>query len=97
MANVLLVNKFQSLVQRNGKFAKEINPFVFGKKVDLITRLFGCWHDNLSRPFTQDKTAYRSCLNCGARKQFNTITLETHGKFYFPPVIKQEQTCFPNQ
>lgn len=90
MANVLLFNKFQSLVHRNGNLTKEIDPFVFGKKAGLIAKLFGCWHDNLSRPFTQNKTAYRSCLNCGARKQFNPETLETHGTFYFPPVVKAE-------
>jgi hypothetical protein len=66
----------------------EIDPFVFGKKSGVIAKLFGCWHDNLSRPFKQNKTAYRSCLECGARRQFNPDTLETHGKFYFPPVIK---------
>lgn len=91
MANVLLINKFQRLVLKNGKLTKEIDPFVFGKKIGLITKLFGCWHENLSRPFTQDKTAYRSCLDCGARKQFNPETLETHGNFYCSPIIKKEQ------
>jgi hypothetical protein len=78
------------LVLKNRKLTKEIDPFVFGKKIGLITKLFGCWHDNLSRPFTQDKTAYRSCLDCGARRQFNAETLETHGNFYCPPIIKKE-------
>ena len=90
MANVLSTNKFQSLVHRNGKLTKEIDPFVFGAKTGLIAKLFGCWHDNLSRPFSQNKAAYRSCLECGARKQFNPETLETHGKFYYPPIIKVE-------
>jgi hypothetical protein len=90
MANVLLINKFHSLVHRNGKLTKEIDPFVFGTKAGLVAKLFGCWHDNLSRPFTQNKTAYRSCLECGARKQFNPETLETHGNFYFPPIVKSE-------
>lgn len=67
------------------------NSFVFGKKVGLIAKLFGCWHENLSRPFVQKQTAYRSCLECGARKQFNTETLETHGAFYFPPNVRQEE------
>lgn len=90
MANVLLINRFQSLIQRSGKVTNEIDPSVFGKKAGLFAKLFGCWHDNLSRPFAQNKTAYRSCLSCGARKQFNPETLETHGNFYFPPVIKAE-------
>ena len=90
MANVLFISKFQGLVQRSGKIINEIDPFVFGKKSGLLTKVFGCWHDNLSRPFSQNKTAYRSCLECGARKQFNPETLQTHGNFYFPPVIKGE-------
>lgn len=61
------------------------NSQVFGQKMGLLTRLFGCWHENLSRPFTEGNTAYRSCLNCGARKQFNPDTLETYGNFYCPP------------
>ena len=88
MASVLLSNKFQSLISRNGKKTNEIDQFVFGQKMGLIPKLFGCWHDNISRPFVQGKTAYRSCLKCGARKQFNAETLETYGNFYFPPIYK---------
>jgi hypothetical protein len=67
------------------------NNFVFGRKVGIIAKLFGCWHDNLSRPFVEKQTAYRCCLECGARKQFNTETLETYGAFYFPPTVKREE------
>jgi hypothetical protein len=91
MASVLFISKFQSLVHRKQKFTKEIDNIVFGKKIGFITRLIGCNHGNLSRPFSQNKTFYRSCLNCGARRQFNSDTMETHGNFYFPPVIKIEQ------
>jgi hypothetical protein len=27
--------------------------------------LFGCWHRNLSRPFTLSGWTYEVCLNCG--------------------------------
>ncbi|HSK70730.1 MAG TPA: hypothetical protein VK892_03475 [Pyrinomonadaceae bacterium] len=90
MANVLLSNKFLTLNKKN-KRANGIDNFVFGQKMNLITKLFGCWHNDLSRPFVQGKTAYRSCLQCGARKQFNPETLETHGSFYFPPVVKEQR------
>ena len=86
MANVLFLSKFQSLVSKNAN----LNPVVFGKKMSLMAKLFGCWHKNLSRPFTNQKTAYRSCLECGARKQFNPETLETHGNFYFPPSVSEQ-------
>ncbi len=57
----------------------------FKEKIGLLTTLFGCWHKNLSRPFTYDHESYRVCLKCGARKNFNTETLTTSGSFYFPP------------
>jgi hypothetical protein len=89
MASVLLFSKFQSLVQR--KASKEIDSCVFGRKLGLGAKLFGCWHENLSRPFTQGKTSYRSCLDCGARKQFNAETFETYGKFYAPPIVQEQR------
>jgi len=94
MANVLLLNKFQSLTNKRSKQGRDINTLVFGRKMGLISKLFGCWHENLSRPFTQEKIAYRSCLNCGARKQFNPETLKTYGNFYYPPIVKEEKFCF---
>ena len=63
---------------------------VFGEKIGLLGKFFGCEHGDLSRPFSQSQVAYRSCLKCGARKQFNTETLETFGTFYYPPVILAE-------
>ncbi len=61
---------------------------VFGDKVGLLEKLFGCWHEEMSRPFSHEKIAYRSCLKCGVRKQFNSETLETFGAFYLPPVVQ---------
>ena len=29
--------------------------------------LFGCWHRNLSRPFTMSGWTYEVCLNCGKK------------------------------
>jgi hypothetical protein len=88
MANALLSNKLLSLVNKKGKQASEIDPVVFGRKMNLVSKLFGCWHGNISRPFAEGKTAYRSCLRCGARKQFNPETLETKRHYYFPPNVK---------
>ena len=87
MTTAFLPNKLLTLSNKQNRQASEIDNFVFGQKLGLMAKLFGCWHGNISRPFMQGKTAYRSCLKCGARKQFNPETLETHGKFYFPPVI----------
>lgn len=57
----------------------------FGKKIGLAAALFGCWHKNLSRPFTYAEESYCVCLNCGARRNFNAKTLTVSGSFYFPP------------
>lgn len=61
----------------------------FGNKIGVLVRLFGCWHKEMTRPFTNGKQSYRACLSCGARRQFNAHTLETFGKFYYPPTISQ--------
>ncbi len=59
----------------------------FGNKIGVIGKIFGCWHKQLSRPFTNRNASYRACLNCGARKKFDTKTLKTNGPFYYPPAI----------
>lgn len=71
-------------------FAGEDAPSnsVFGKKIGFFWRLFGCAHRNLSRPFTKKEIGYRSCLECGARKRFDTDSLKTFRSYYYPPEIE---------
>lgn len=64
------------------------NAALFANKIGLIGKLFGCGHGELSRPFSQGKIGYRTCLKCGAVKRFNPETLETFGGFYYPSIIK---------
>lgn len=59
----------------------------FGDKIGLVGKIFGCWHKELSRPFSDKKSSYRACLHCGARKRFDTENLKTSGPFYYPPAI----------
>lgn len=61
---------------------------IFSNKIGLIGKLFGCGHRELSRPFSQGKIGYRSCLKCGAVRRFNPETLETSGGFYYPSIDK---------
>ena len=63
---------------------------LFGEKIGLFGQLFGCWHKRLTRPFTTRHSSYRACLECGARRHFNTETLTTSGPFYYPPAVKPE-------
>lgn len=56
---------------------------VTGKIGDLMARVFGCRHGKLSRPFSREGKAYRSCLNCGAQRQFNLGNWQMQGKFFY--------------
>jgi hypothetical protein len=59
------------------------SPPVTGKLGSLMARVFGCRHAEMSRPFSRDGRAYRSCLNCGAQRQFNLGKWEMQGSFYY--------------
>ena len=52
---------------------------------DWMARVFGCWHMELSRPFSHQGHAYRVCLNCGAQRRFNLGNWKMHGSFYYKP------------
>jgi len=54
-----------------------------GKISNFMTRVFGCWHVELSRPFSHGGRAYRKCLSCGAQRQFHLGSWEMHGKFFY--------------
>ncbi|MEO5857808.1 MAG: hypothetical protein ABIR33_02550 [Pyrinomonadaceae bacterium] len=65
-----------------------LNEQIFGKKLGVFTRLFGCQHTNVSRPFGLGRSSYRACISCGARRQFDPRTLQTTGAFYSAPPSK---------
>lgn len=48
-----------------------------------LTRVFGCWHTDMSRPFTHNGESYRTCLDCGARRQFDSARWEMIGAYYY--------------
>jgi hypothetical protein len=56
---------------------------VAGRLNTLMARVFGCRHADMSRPFSRDGRAYRSCLNCGAQRQFNVGDWKMQGGFYY--------------
>jgi hypothetical protein len=88
MASASTNGKFRLVTSLFGK--GRIDKGVFGEKVGFFSKIFGCGHQDISRPFSNGKFGYRVCLNCGARKQFNAETLETFGSFYFAPVEKPD-------
>ena len=83
----------QAILEQNKIAESLINQTdeAFGKKIGLLGSLFGCWHKEISRPFTIGNNSYRACLHCGARKHFDTQTLETYGSFHYPPVVSLDK------
>ena len=59
----------------------------FGKRIGYLASMFGCWHKELGRPFTNKKVSYRACMECGARAEFDTSSFKTSGRFYYPPSV----------
>lgn len=56
---------------------------VTGKISEWVARVFGCWHMEMSRPFSHQGQAYRVCLDCGAHRQFNLNNWKMQGDYYF--------------
>ncbi len=54
-----------------------------GRITNLMARVFGCWHAELSRPFSRNGRAYRKCLSCGAQRQFHLGKWEMQGDFFY--------------
>jgi hypothetical protein len=63
---------------RNQGFDSSFKPLV-----SFMTRIFGCWHIHMGRPITADRETYRACLDCGARRRFDSDSWTTQGPFYF--------------
>lgn len=79
----------QAVLEQN-RIAKKLidkTEATFGAKIGVFTSLFGCWHKQLSRPFSDGKEAYRACLHCGARQKFDAANMKTTRRFYYPPTI----------
>ncbi len=70
------------LVTRPSRGQIHLSSF-FARIGRWLTRLFGCRHREMSRPFSSQGQTYRSCLSCGARRQFNLGRWEMQGDFYY--------------
>lgn len=80
----------QTVLKQNGLAFDTENRFKESavRKIGLFGSLFGCWHRRLSRPITTDNETYQTCLECGARRKFDTGTFRSFGRFYYPPVAR---------
>ena len=89
----------QGILEQNTIAAAVLNRTrgSFGKKIGLMASLFGCWHKHLTRPISDKNSAYRACLECGARKEFDTESFKTSGPFHYPPSVKTENFDMPTE
>ena len=71
----------QAVLEQNNIAKQVINRSqeVFGAKIGIFAKLFGCWHKQLTRPFTYGKDSYRACLHCGARQKFDAEQMKNGG------------------
>lgn len=71
-----------SMERRNFSHFTIKTPSFFTRLRDFLDRLVGCWHSDLSRPFTVNNETYRVCLCCGARRPFVAESWMNTGTFY---------------
>ena len=72
----------QAIMASNSKILQNI-PSGRGIGSGWVTRLLGCWHREMSRPFSSQGQTYRTCLNCGASRKFSVARWEMTGGFYY--------------
>jgi hypothetical protein len=77
----------QAIAENHQKLAITNASFQIGGISGFVTRMFGCRHKDMSRPLSLQGQTYRSCLDCGARRQFNLKNWEMEGDYYYglPP------------
>ena len=49
----------------------------------LLVRLFGCPHTKMGLPVTLGGETYCACLDCGARRRFDTNSWSMRGPYHF--------------
>jgi len=54
------------------------------KKIGFLGSLFGCWHKRLTRPMSDKESTHQTCVECGARRQFDAAKFKAFGPFYYP-------------
>ena len=74
----------EAVVEQAGVDAGTFISDQFAKVNNVLRRAFGCWHLELSLPFTRDNETYRTCVTCGARRRFDLEQWTTVGAFYRP-------------
>jgi hypothetical protein len=74
----------EAVVEQAGTDVSAIMSDVFVRMDSVVNRIFGCWHRDMSLPFSRDKESYRTCVACGARRRFDLERWTMVGPFYYP-------------
>ena len=74
----------EAVVEKAGIDLSEVMPGLVSKVRTSAARIFGCWHGNMSRPFSRGNETYRTCVACGARRRFDLEHWKMVGPFYYP-------------
>ena len=57
---------------------------VFGDRVGIFARVFGCWHARMSRPVTTANITYQYCASGGIRRNYDASTFKPERELYYP-------------
>jgi len=74
----------EAVVEQAGTDLSAVVPDLIRKMRKVTARIFGCWHLNMSRPFSRGNESYRTCVACGARRRFDLERWKMVGSFYYP-------------
>jgi hypothetical protein len=83
LETVEIMHTGQAIIENHAGFTKAARSSTNGGIGGWVTRVFGCWHMDMSRPFSSEGQTYRTCVACGARRQFNLRRWEMQGDFYY--------------
>lgn len=64
---------------------------IFGERVGLFARVFGCRHYRMSRPVTTDSITYQYCSECGIRRKYDAVTFKPAKELYYPASAEMAQ------
>ena len=83
MENVIAQSEFGQRALEKG-IEVNVHEEIFGEKVGLIARVFGCRHSRMSMPVTTKDVTYRFCPTCGIRRRYDLETSRLRGSYYYP-------------
>ena len=74
----------EAVVEQAGTDVSASMSDFFIRMDSVVKRIFGCWHRDMSLPFSRDNESYRTCVACGARRRFDLERWTMVGPFYYP-------------